>query len=60
MMIGKFVVFCKIGSNWSSYHASNQSQNTHQILHGKLSNVEEKTTGQTRSIHNKENRDYNT
>ena len=46
--------------NWSSYHASNQSQNTHQILCEKPSNVEEKTTGQTQSILYKENRDYNT
>ena len=60
MMIGKFVVFSKIGCNWASYHASNQSRNTHQILRGKPSNVEGKTTGQTRSIHYKKNRDYNT
>ena len=58
MMIGKFVL--QEGCNWSSYHARNQSQNTHQILHKKPSNVEEKTTGQTRSIHHKENIDYNT
>ena len=32
----------------------------HQILRKKPSNVEKKTTGQTRSNHHKENRDYNT